>query len=230
MLHFIYKTTSKSGKYYIGRHSTKKMNDGYYGSGKWIRSIKDKSELTREILEFCAEEELMDKEKKYISEHIGLANCMNFNQNPVGFASGHLNPSCAEESRKRSTERIKGDKNPAKCAEVRKKISDALKGKPRPKWKMTDEGRKNISKSRIGLKYSEEGKRKLSESRKREFEEGKRIMPSFAGISHKESTLKTMSEKALNRPKYKCEYCDVTAQIGPLTRFHNQNCKLKNDI
>ena len=50
--HFIYKTISDSGKYYIGRHSTKNLNDGYFGSGKWIRSLKNKSNLKREIIEF----------------------------------------------------------------------------------------------------------------------------------------------------------------------------------
>ena len=52
MKHFIYKTTHKNGKYYIGRHSTNNIDDGYIGSGKWPRSIKDKSTLTREILEY----------------------------------------------------------------------------------------------------------------------------------------------------------------------------------
>ena len=51
MIHFIYKTThTESGKYYIGRHSTENEQDGYLGSGKWIRSIKDKSKLSREII------------------------------------------------------------------------------------------------------------------------------------------------------------------------------------
>jgi len=53
MQHFIYKTTHISGKYYIGRHSTENINDGYLGSGKWVKSIKDKSKLSREILEYC---------------------------------------------------------------------------------------------------------------------------------------------------------------------------------
>lgn len=43
MKHFIYKTISPSGKFYISRHSTNNIDDGYLGSGKWIRSIRNKS-------------------------------------------------------------------------------------------------------------------------------------------------------------------------------------------
>ena len=71
MQHFIYKTTCSSGKYYIGRHSTTNVNDNYFGSGKWIRSIKDKSTLTREILEFCTEETLKQREEYYLKENVG---------------------------------------------------------------------------------------------------------------------------------------------------------------
>ena len=92
MYHFIYKTTSNSGKYYIGRHSTNNINDGYYGSGKWIRSLKNKSDLKREIIEHCKEDDLKKIEQKYLQENVGKENCMNFNLNPVGFSSGELNP------------------------------------------------------------------------------------------------------------------------------------------
>jgi len=114
MLHFIYKTESKSGKYYIGRHSSEDIDDGYIGSGKWVRSIKDKSELTRTILEFCESvEELKEFEKKLLKEHVGKENCMNFNLNSCGFSTGDLNPSSTEEGRKRISERLKID-NPSK--------------------------------------------------------------------------------------------------------------------
>ena len=62
MQHFIYKTIHISGKYYIGRHSTKNINDGYLGSGRWVKSIKEKSNLSREILEYCNnDKELIEK-------------------------------------------------------------------------------------------------------------------------------------------------------------------------
>lgn len=177
MFHFIYKTSSNSGKYYIGRHSTEKIDDGYFGSGKWVRSIKNKSELTREILQFCEESELKNIEKKYLNENIGKPNCMNFNRSSVGFSSGDLNPAKTEHERKKRSLRIQGESNPAKREEIRKKMSDSQKGKPSKMKgkKMSEEGRKNISLARTGLRMSEEGRKKISESRKKDYATGKRI-------------------------------------------------------
>jgi hypothetical protein len=42
MIHYTYMTVSDTGKYYVGRHSTSNLFDGYKGSGKWVRSIKKK--------------------------------------------------------------------------------------------------------------------------------------------------------------------------------------------
>jgi len=88
MKHFIYKTTHVNGKYYIGRHSTNNLDDGYIGSGKWPRSIKDKTELSREILEFAPNSDALKiKEAEYLTEHYGNPNCMNLTIDPMGFNS-----------------------------------------------------------------------------------------------------------------------------------------------
>jgi hypothetical protein len=177
MYHFIYKTTSESGKYYIGRHSTNNLEDGYFGSGKWIRSLKDKSTLTREILLFCDEAELKKHERMLLEQNVGKENCMNFNVSPVGFSSGILNPSHRNDIKKKASERISGDLNPSKRPEVRKKMSDSQKGRISPnKGKpMSEQGKKNISEARKGLKISDEGRKKLSDARKEEYASGRRI-------------------------------------------------------
>lgn len=88
MKHFIYKLIHKNGKYYIGRHSTENIDDGYMGSGKWPRSIKDKSSLTREILEYAPDlETLKQLEGQYLIEHFGKPGCMNLTSDPVGFGT-----------------------------------------------------------------------------------------------------------------------------------------------
>lgn len=93
MKHFIYKTTHKNGKYYIGRHSTDNLDDGYLGSGKWVRQIKNKADLSREILQFVEDfNSLVELERFYLTEHLGKTNCMNINPDPIGFGQGDHNP------------------------------------------------------------------------------------------------------------------------------------------
>lgn len=111
LFHFIYRTSSTSGKYYIGRHSTKRVNDNYFGSGKWVRSIKDKSQLKREILRFCDNvKELKMLEEQYLKENINDPNCMNFNNSSVGFASGEYSNWHALEERAIDARRKRGNK------------------------------------------------------------------------------------------------------------------------
>ncbi len=88
MIHFIYKTTHKNGKYYVGRHSTNNINDGYIGSGNWPRSIKNKNDVTREILEYADDtSSLLTLEQRYLSENVGKPNCMNVATDSIGWTS-----------------------------------------------------------------------------------------------------------------------------------------------
>lgn len=142
MKHFIYKTTHANGKYYIGRHSTIDLEDGYIGSGLWPSSIKDKTTLTREILEYADDEiSLKVLEGKYLNENFGKDKCMNRTADPIGFSSEfnpmkdpeiaakisgnnhwlRKNPDRVEEFKHQQLERVKqgthnflGDKNPNK--------------------------------------------------------------------------------------------------------------------
>jgi hypothetical protein len=225
--HFIYKTTSESGKYYIGRHSTKQLDDGYFGSGKWVRSIKDKTILKREILEFCDESEILEKEKQYLTENVGKPNCMNFNISSVGFSSGELNPAKSVEERKKRSLRSTGDNNPAKRPEVREKMSLAQKGRESTfkGKKMSEQGRKNISKARTGLKISDEGRKKLSESLKLKYDLGLRKPHNKSGWKMSDEARERLSEIAKSRPRIECIYCSGMFTPGILARFHGEKCK-----
>lgn len=85
---FIYKTTHKNGKFYIGRHQTNDLNDGYLGSGKWVQSIKNKSTLSREIIAEALEfEELCKLEEYYIDLYWENPLCMNYKRASIGWNS-----------------------------------------------------------------------------------------------------------------------------------------------
>lgn len=133
---FIYKTTHVNGKYYIGRCSRKYPNK-YLGSGKWVKSIKDKTKLTREILSYHTTfEELCLAEEALINEHIDDPLCMNWNNKSIGFASGDLNPS-----------------------------------KTKPTF--------------LGKSHTEETKRKISETKKKQYDDGTTIHPMIGAIPSK---------------------------------------------
>ena len=91
--YILYITRHKNGKYYGGRHITYNLDDGYLGSGIWIRDIKDKSELTREIEYFATEfNDLVNAENMWLVENYGKENCMNFSNASTGWGTGNSNP------------------------------------------------------------------------------------------------------------------------------------------
>jgi hypothetical protein len=106
--HFIYKTSSESGRYYIGRHSTTNINDGYTGSGKWPRQCrKNGTKLTREIIEFTNDFEVLKMlEEEHLEIHYGRPLCMNYSKSSAGFAVGKLNPAHLPHVKKAVKERI----------------------------------------------------------------------------------------------------------------------------
>ncbi len=92
--HFIYRTTNTlSGRYYIGMHSTDNLNDGYLGSGTYLkRSINKhgKENHSIEILEFLSSrEELAAREREIVSlQEIAKKECMNLKVGGEGGRTG----------------------------------------------------------------------------------------------------------------------------------------------
>jgi hypothetical protein len=103
LYHYIYKTSNDKGDYYIGRHSTKNLNDNYQGSGNWVKNSKNKNRiLTTEILFFVDTfEELKDKELDLITSNIKNKKCKNQSISSSGFSVGEANPAKSQKERLR---------------------------------------------------------------------------------------------------------------------------------
>jgi len=218
--HFIYKTIHTNGNYYYGRHSTSKLDDGYLGSGMWIKSIKKTSNLTREIIEFSdSVENLKILEKKYLEEHFGKPGCMNRTKDTDGYTS--------EESKQIQERRVKEG------------IHHLLGGKIQGKTsrRRVKEGTHNFldrEKTRkIQLKRSENGthhflggeiQKKLAD---RMIKEGTH---NFLGPETQRKRISNGSHNFLggNIVKIKCNYCGKEGHPGAMKRWHFNNCKYKN--
>jgi hypothetical protein len=145
-----------SEKYYVGRHTTKNIDDGYLGSGKWVRSIKNKELLYKEILSYYETfEELVEAEKLLINEHIAGVNCMNFNNNPIGFGSGDYNIARSEKERKRRSEQFKNNhpmRGRSHSKESREKMSNSRIGQSAWNKNLTKENNESLQKMSSTLK------------------------------------------------------------------------------
>jgi group I intron endonuclease len=156
----IYKTTNLvNGKFYIGKHQTKNLDDGYIGSGKLLRRAVKKygiENFHKEILHVCESEKQMN-----VLEKILVVPDLELNYNLCdggkgGF--GFLNKTGL--NNKGKDQKIIGQK-----------ISKALKGKVFPHMadKMKERHKSGLVRydTFTGRKHSEETKRKISEARKK---------------------------------------------------------------
>lgn len=186
MIHILYKTTCViTKKYYIGIHSTKKLNDGYLGSGKIIRASINKhgkENHVREILEFLdTRNVLMKRESDIVNkELLNDPLCMNlvFGGNAPGILCGarhHMfGKKHSEQTKKMISENRKGIKH---SEEAKLKISVASKGKTvsdvtkqkisiANKAKMTAERRANISVVHSGKIIEDWHKQKIGDAKR----------------------------------------------------------------
>lgn len=148
MHHTVYVTTNvQNGKFYIGKHSTVNLDDGYCGSGVWAKRAKKKnSKLITRTVFFCdSDEDAYKKEYEVVIEAKQLWPdlCMNISDGGVGFSSsyplkryGELAPMYGkkhtEEAKKKianSYKKVWGDKSPMygknHSDDVRKKMSES---------------------------------------------------------------------------------------------------------
>jgi hypothetical protein len=102
MRYILYRTTCKvNNKYYIGKHRTENIDDGYLGSGILLARAIEKygrNAFERQILgEFHSEQDLQDAERKAITEDV-LNDEMSYNI-ALGGQGGFLGEEVCEKMR-----------------------------------------------------------------------------------------------------------------------------------
>lgn len=176
MLHLLYKITNiVNERFYVGIHSTKNRDDGYFGSGKRIKNEILKygiQNFDKEIIaEFPNREELLLAEMELVDEEL-LANpkCLNLKcGGEGGWEFVNINNLNSRKGAKVSEETKK------KLSEARKHFSgfsdEARSKMSSNSWVKTDEGRNFMSSVLSGKTKSDAHKRKISESLKRRHQE-----------------------------------------------------------
>lgn len=171
MTHILYKTVNKiNGKYYIGRHSTKRLNDGYLGSGTLLKKALKRygrENFIFEILEtFDSYELLIEAEKRLVDDVLGDPDCYNLNVGGLGGTSRRVwTEERREKHRKSIVEKM--------TEEWKTSVSSAIKQKHeksgRSYW--TEEGletlrQKSLGNCRsLGHRHSLETRQQMSNSR-----------------------------------------------------------------
>jgi hypothetical protein len=145
----IYQTTNLvNGKFYIGKHQTKNLDDNYIGSGAALKKAIKKygrKNFKKEILFiFKTEHEMNVKEKEIVNESF-FKNEMTYNIGVGGEGGSHF----------------KGKNH---SDEMKEALSKKMIGR-----KLTKEQRNKISEANRGRVLSEETKKKLSEKAKQRF-------------------------------------------------------------
>jgi hypothetical protein len=169
MFYTVYKITNKlDEKIYIGKHQTKDLNDGYVGSGKRLLYAIEKygiENFEKEILfQFDNEDDMNAKESELVTEEFCLREDT-YNLCPGGKGGfGYINkngltPVNDGSERHRARMRRAGLNNIGKLQE---KFKDPVFYEA---WKLSLNGRPP-TRGTTGKKFSEDTKKKMSESGK----------------------------------------------------------------
>jgi hypothetical protein len=196
LYHYVYKTKHNNGRYYIGRHTTPDLNDGYVGSGVWVSGIKNKKDLIKEILHYTnSTQELKKLEEHLIAHHYNDPLCMNRGLGSNGWTS--------EEAKAENAKRLLAGTHNFLNGEIPKRTQLRRVANGTHPWV----GQKNPSLDRIKngthLWLSDEHKHATSQNNKKRFSNG----------THHFLT------------EIECPYCEKKGQMTAMKRWHFENCQ-----
>lgn len=205
MFYTIYKVTNQiNGKFYIGSHKTKDLDDNYMGSGKYLKYAQDKygmENFTKEILfVFDTPEEMYAKEAEIVNEDF-LAEENTYNLKVGGFGGfDYINA------------------NPEKYL-TEKRLSSLMTSEERQRrWR---------EKYETSLEFREsilDNLKKAGVAHRMKYPEG-----TFKGKSHSEDTKRLISIKA----KQRCADPTNNSQYGTMwitDGVHNQKIKITDSV
>jgi len=173
MYYYLYKITNKiDEKIYIGCHQTKNLNDGYMGSGKYLRRAIAKhgvENFEKEILEhFKNKKDMFKKESIIVNEtFIGRKDTYNLcNGSKGGFNDIDQKKGAVAAREKRKKNDQLNDKISQALQSGRKKWWDSLTENERVNWCLSKITQMHNAGAFIGKTHSEESKQKMSNSHK----------------------------------------------------------------
>lgn len=220
MKHYVYRIDDPvTGEFYIGSRSCncEAEKDMYMGSYKTWKP-EDKNRLVKTILKsnFRKRKTATEYEIKLIKEHIDNTLNRNYHIPSIGF---HVT-----------------GKPTIHTEETKEKIR--LKRKSQI---LTDDQLHTLRTMNLGKKFTEDHKKKISESRKKFYidnivwNKGKpfpdyvrdKISKSKMGKPLSDEHKSTLSQKAKDRIKVKCVYCGKSGHKSIMVRWHFENCKEK---
>lgn len=238
MKHIIYKTTNNvNNKIYIGKHSTFDIHDEYLGSGKLLTKAIKKygiNNFSKEILHICASaDEAFILEAQIVNEEF-VARTDTYNIKVGGFGGwDHVNSKVQVKFKEITCKTCKNifvRNNRSKqvyCSnscKTKDQCMDHLKSNKIIKVKrISDNMIVECSMYEFSKKFNFE-RRHISTLKTVRHLHGWTIFDENIN-DFRQSIILPKAKIASN--KIKCNFCDKISTMANITRWHNDNCKLK---
>lgn len=216
MYYIIYETTNLiNGKKYIGKHITDNLNDGYLGSGVYLkRAIKKygKDNFKKDVLLYCeSEEDMNNKENEMINNN--MISGEDYYNLAYGGQGGIIvlrknHPLYQETCDKISKSKLKKSNEIServKLLHEQKKVG--MYGK-----KQSDHQKESVSKALSGKKQTTDHVNNHRKSLLKKFSDPNYVHPN----------------RGKKKKTQECVYCKRLIDSGNFARYHGEKCKMKD--